>query len=64
MRNLAVKYVILSLFLVALAGNAFGQETGWEFDHLQGKVKIFAEYNYDPRDGLQIRRRGSSWSVL
>ena len=42
-----MKYVILSLFLVALAGNAFGQETGWEFDHLQGKVKTFAEYNYE-----------------
>ena len=47
MRNIAVKYVILSLFLVALAGNSFGQETGWEFDHLQGKVKTFAEYNYE-----------------
>ena len=47
MRNIAVKYVILSLFLVAFAGNAFGQETGWEFDHLQGKVKTFAEYNYE-----------------
>lgn len=47
MRNIAVKYVILSLFLVALAGYAFGQETGWEFDHLQGKVKTFAEYNYE-----------------
>ena len=47
MRNIAVKYVILSLFLVALAGNAFGQETGWEFDHLQGKVKTFAEYDYE-----------------
>ena len=42
-----MKYVILSLFLVALAGNSFGQETGWEFDHLQGKVKTFAEYNYE-----------------
>ena len=47
MRNIAVKYVILSLFLVALAGNAFGQETGWEFDYLQGKVKTFAEYDYE-----------------
>ena len=47
MRNIAVKYVILSLFLVALAGNAFGQETGWEFHHLQGRVKTFAEYDYE-----------------
>lgn len=38
---------ILLIVLIALAGNAFGQETGWEFDHLQGKVKTFAEYDYE-----------------
>ena len=38
---------ILLIVLIVLAGNAFGQETGWEFDHLQGKVKTFAEYDYE-----------------
>lgn len=38
---------IVLLVLIALAGNAFGQETGWEFHHLQGKVKTFAEYDYE-----------------
>ena len=38
---------ILLIVLIVFAGNAFGQETGWEFDHLQGKVKTFAEYDYE-----------------
>ena len=46
-----IKYVfnsiILSIIVFALAGNAFGQETGWEFHHLQGRVKTFAEYDYE-----------------
>ena len=46
MRNLAVKYIILSLFLVALAGNAFAQKTDWEEDGLQGKVKKYELYTY------------------
>lgn len=47
MRNLAVKYIILSLFLVALAGNAFAQKTDWEKDCLVGKVKTYDMYAYD-----------------
>jgi len=47
MKNLVNKYMLLSLVFFSLAWNAFGQETGWEFDHLQGKVKTFAEYDYD-----------------
>lgn len=38
---------IVLFALIILAGNALGQETGWEFDHLQGKVKTFAEYDYE-----------------
>lgn len=38
---------ILVLILLTMAGTVFGQETGWEFDHLQGKVKTFAEYDYE-----------------
>ena len=47
MRNLAVKYIILSLFLVALAGNAFAQKTDWEEDGLQGRVKKYELFSYD-----------------
>ena len=47
MKGFVVSYIILFSVLIALAGNAFGQETGWEFDHLQGKVKTFAEYDYE-----------------
>ena len=47
MRNLVQKHIILSFVLFSLAVTAFGQETGWEFDHLQGKVKTFAEYDYE-----------------
>ena len=47
MRNLAVKYIILSLFLVALAGNAFAQKTDWEKDCLVGKVKTYDMYAYE-----------------
>ena len=47
MRNLVQKHLILSFVLFSLAVTAFGQETGWEFDHLQGKVKTFAEYDYE-----------------
>ncbi len=47
MRKLVFNSIILSNIIFALAGNAFGQENGWEFDHLQGKVKTFAEYNYE-----------------
>lgn len=46
MRNLAVKYIILSLFLVALVGNAFAQKTGWEKECLVGKVKTYEMYAY------------------
>ena len=38
---------IVLLVLIALAGNAFGQESGWELDYLQGKVKIRTEYHYE-----------------
>ena len=38
---------ILLIVLIALAGNAFGQETnGWEFDYLHGKVKTYTEFHY------------------
>ncbi len=38
---------IVLLVLIALAGNAFGQETnGWEFDYLHGKVKTYTEFHY------------------
>lgn len=38
---------IVLLVLIVLAGNAIGQETtGWEFDHLQGKVKTYTEFHY------------------
>lgn len=47
MRKFVFNSTILSIIIFALAGNAFGQETGWEFDHLQGKVKTFAEYDYE-----------------
>lgn len=48
MRNLISKHTVLSLVLFSLAWTAFGQETtGWEFDHLQGKVKSYTEYSYD-----------------
>lgn len=47
MRNLTVKYFILSLFLVALAGNTFGQKTDWEEDGLQGKVKKYELFSYE-----------------
>ncbi len=47
MRNLAVKYIILSLFLVALVGNAFAQKTDWEEDGLQGRVKKYELFSYD-----------------
>ena len=47
MRNLVQKHIILSFVLFSLTVTAFGQETGWEFDHLQGKVKTFAEYDYE-----------------
>ena len=54
MRNLAVKYIILSLFLVALAGNAFAQKTDWEEEGLQGKVKKYElfSYRYDISDSI------------
>lgn len=47
MRKFIFNSTILSIIIFAMAGNAFGQETGWEFDHLQGKVKTFAEYDYE-----------------
>ena len=47
MRKFVFNSTILSIIIFAMAGNAFGQETGWEFDHLQGKVKTFAEYDYE-----------------
>ena len=38
---------IVLLLLIALVGNVLGQETtGWEFDHLQGKVKTYTEFHY------------------
>ena len=38
---------ILLIVLIALVGNAFGQETnGWEFDYLHGKVKTYTEFHY------------------
>ena len=46
MKGFVVSYIILFSVLIALAGNAFGQETGWEFDHLQGKVKTYTEFHY------------------
>ena len=46
MIKLVFNSIILSI-VFALAGNAFGQETGWEFHHLQGRVKTFAEYDYE-----------------
>ncbi len=42
-----MKYVILSLFIVALAGNAFAQKIDWEEDGLQGKVKKYEWFSYD-----------------
>ena len=42
-----MKYVILSLFLVALAGNAFAQKTDWEEENLQGKVKKYELFSYE-----------------
>ncbi len=38
---------ILLLVLIALSGNATGQESGWESDYLQGRVKTFTEYHYE-----------------
>lgn len=42
-----MKYIILSLFLVALAGNAFAQKTDWVDDFLQSKVKKYELFSYD-----------------
>ena len=42
-----MKYIILSLFLVALAGNVFAQKTDWEEDGLQGKVKKYELFSYE-----------------
>lgn len=42
-----MKYIILSLFLVALAGNTFAQKTDWEKDCLVGKVKTYDMYAYE-----------------
>lgn len=47
MKGFVVSYIILFSVLIALAGNAFGQETnGWEFDYLHGKVKTYTEFHY------------------
>ena len=47
MKELAVKYIILSLFLVAFVGETLGQKTDWEKDGLQGKVKRYELFSYD-----------------
>lgn len=46
MKKLAAKYIILSLFLVAFAGETLGQKTDWEEDGMQGKVKKYELYTY------------------
>lgn len=47
MKELAAKYIILSLFLVAFVGETLGQKTDWEKDGLQGKVKRYELFSYD-----------------
>ena len=47
MRNLVQKHMILSFLLFSLAVTAFGQETDWEEEGLQGKVKKYELFSYD-----------------
>lgn len=47
MRNLVQKHTILSFVLFSLAVTAFGQETDWEKEDLQGKVKRYELFSYE-----------------